>query len=341
MRENPGAKLKFGIDNFHDAISALQRAGRSGKIGNNTWVVEVHDLGGTQRGVGIKLHQTVIVSYFPEWITLNSGGYETVTTKARMNEVLPPWVRVMQERGEWFVRVTLGSHQGKHPFMDGMKIPVDPETYLPNPMRRPTRGHMGSFQSVSPREAQAIWARAMSEKQESPRAKYLREVARKPEGPITRADYLRAIRAPLAESPAQALEYRALEDRYRERPLAIWENPSARSEGDDIHGYVDQQGRLTDWHGKLSRWVVDRTVATYHNQDGDKSSAVILRCASKYVLAGYLLVDGGNLFRGELVRPELAERRAKALSEYWDDQDNEDRDTSWEDLPEGQLFPTD
>lgn len=220
MRDNPGAKLKVGIDNYHDAVAARQRFGYNGRIGHNTTIVDVGDdrFRGTE-GVGIKLHDTVIVAYFPSGIVLNSGRYRTVTTKARMNEVLPPYVRVFQEKYDWYVEVTKFPH-GMPPwhvpgekeqrpkvrldFEDHMMIPVDPETYLPNPMKRPTAKHLRStagrrdWGGVELQEAQAVWDRAMSRRPPSdPRAEFLAEASRKPLGPITHADYLKAIRAPL------------------------------------------------------------------------------------------------------------------------------------------------
>ncbi len=112
--ENAGARMATEISDYASAVKALDRAPRSGRIGNNTTIVEVEG-----RGIAIILHRTKIVTYYPDGrIVLNSGGYHTVTTKARMNEVLPPNVRVSQQRHEWYLY-----HNGERlPFEDGMEI---------------------------------------------------------------------------------------------------------------------------------------------------------------------------------------------------------------------------
>jgi hypothetical protein len=59
----------------------------------------------------IRLHKTDIIIKAPDGtITLNSGGWHTPTTKARMQ----PYARVRQDRGLWYI--------GKQPFFDGIKI---------------------------------------------------------------------------------------------------------------------------------------------------------------------------------------------------------------------------
>ncbi len=58
----------------------------------------------------IRLHQTDIVTFNanpkgqclqPISVTLNSGGWQTVTTKERMNRYLPPGISLCQEKSEW------------------------------------------------------------------------------------------------------------------------------------------------------------------------------------------------------------------------------------------------
>ena len=51
-------------------------------------------------------HQTKVVVWDDEKITLNSGGHMTATTKKRMNEVSEEYrlgYRVFQKAGEWFI----------------------------------------------------------------------------------------------------------------------------------------------------------------------------------------------------------------------------------------------
>lgn len=52
--------------------------------------------------IALKLHATDVVTYHKSGrVTLNSGGWRTATTKARMNEFSP--LRVSQDKGSWYV----------------------------------------------------------------------------------------------------------------------------------------------------------------------------------------------------------------------------------------------
>lgn len=82
------------------------------KIANNT----VQYYRGPARVV--MLHRTEILTFWPNGdIRLDSGGFMTPTTKARMNQFLPPGYRVYQEDWEWYLRYPDG---GIRPFRDGM-----------------------------------------------------------------------------------------------------------------------------------------------------------------------------------------------------------------------------
>ena len=69
----------------------------------------------------IRLHETDIIERHPDGrVVLNSGGWKTVTTKARLNEHSP--YRVWSDRGQWIV----GDPQNpdrRTPFFDGMILP--------------------------------------------------------------------------------------------------------------------------------------------------------------------------------------------------------------------------
>ncbi len=85
------------------------RSAADGKpVANNTRLVMRGD------SVALRLHSTDIVLFKPRGaVVLNSGGWKTVTTKARMNEFA---ARVWSERGTWHASV-----YGKSaPFADGM-----------------------------------------------------------------------------------------------------------------------------------------------------------------------------------------------------------------------------
>lgn len=93
---------------YHNAQLELAR-GRNGrrKIANNTYLYPVND------GIAVRLHATNVVVIHPDnTYTLNSGGWQTVTTKARLNEYSP--ARVCQRNGIWYV--------DGFPFVDGMKV---------------------------------------------------------------------------------------------------------------------------------------------------------------------------------------------------------------------------
>lgn len=84
----------------------------SRKIGNNTYAEILND-----DTVAIKLHSTYVVKIRADGTyTLNSGGWQTLTTKDRINQYSP--VRVYQRKFEWFVKI----NNKEYPFMDGMVV---------------------------------------------------------------------------------------------------------------------------------------------------------------------------------------------------------------------------
>ena len=87
----------------------------SRKINNNTFS---YNDGSSQKV--IRLHNTDIMHFQDNGsIMLDSGGWRTVTTKARMNEYLPSYYQVYQKNYTWYVSDGLGSI----PFYDGMTLP--------------------------------------------------------------------------------------------------------------------------------------------------------------------------------------------------------------------------
>ena len=78
------------------------------KIGNNTYLERRDD------DIALRLQNTDILLYHPDGkITLNSGGWRTVTTKARINEFLPAEWSLWQERGVWYLAYG-NSYQSHH-----------------------------------------------------------------------------------------------------------------------------------------------------------------------------------------------------------------------------------
>jgi hypothetical protein len=84
-----------------------------------TKVLDLSDKMGLKTAV--RYHDTNVVEFTPDTITLNSGGWLTATTKRRMNETasaygLDFWVS--QEDFKWWVGV--GPDRKPIPFSDGM-----------------------------------------------------------------------------------------------------------------------------------------------------------------------------------------------------------------------------
>jgi len=73
------------------------------------------------KNIAIQLHGTDVVTFAPSGaVTLNSGGWKTVTTKARMNEWAP--FQVWSDRGTWYVGSGILNGKPRVPFADGMTI---------------------------------------------------------------------------------------------------------------------------------------------------------------------------------------------------------------------------
>ena len=71
----------------------------------------------------VKLHNTIVVRFNASEVILNSGGWKTVTTKARMNQAANEYnlpYQVYQDKGEWYVNVL----DKTFTFQDGMIIKI-------------------------------------------------------------------------------------------------------------------------------------------------------------------------------------------------------------------------
>lgn len=72
----------------------------------------------------LRLHSTDILRIMPDGrVKLDSGGWQTVTTKDRMNRFLPAAYRIVQERGQWFVTRWYENDCDRIPYYDGMILP--------------------------------------------------------------------------------------------------------------------------------------------------------------------------------------------------------------------------
>ena len=82
-------------------------------------------------GMTVTYHSTPIVHVDPEGvITLNSGGWRSVTTKRKMNQAANEFglaYSVYQRKGEWFV----DHGHGEIPFVDGMVLDWRKERGVP------------------------------------------------------------------------------------------------------------------------------------------------------------------------------------------------------------------
>lgn len=95
--------------NYAEALAILEsgrtKASREArKIANNTWLGFLPSQEGEPRRIGVQLHATVVVTFHESGATsLDSGGYQTVTTKERINRYLAPGLSLYQEKHVWYV----------------------------------------------------------------------------------------------------------------------------------------------------------------------------------------------------------------------------------------------
>jgi hypothetical protein len=118
------------FDSYVAVVSELQR-GRGGrnamtrKVGNNTYL---HVPEGWQYGdaVYLKLHATDILTFTPDHVTYNSGGWQTSTTKERLNAYGP--VRISQRSHVWYVSASYDPASGWRElgiYADGLRASYD------------------------------------------------------------------------------------------------------------------------------------------------------------------------------------------------------------------------
>jgi hypothetical protein len=120
---------------YTEAREALNGRDRR-KIANNTTLVDLGD-----GAIGLRLHTTTVVTFCPDGsLVLNTGGWQTVTTKDRLNRVIRAhgW-SVYADRRVWHI-----AHRDGAPleFEDGFTIPPAPRE--PEPALDATVHHDGS-----------------------------------------------------------------------------------------------------------------------------------------------------------------------------------------------------
>lgn len=97
----------------YDTLSRMAKT-RKRKLANNTYL-NIREDG----GYAVRLHSTDVVIFYQDRIVLDSGGWQTVTTKDRMNGFSP--FMVYSDSGVWYVRT--GSQD--YPFADGITFHND------------------------------------------------------------------------------------------------------------------------------------------------------------------------------------------------------------------------
>lgn len=84
---------------YNEALSMVhgKTNRKSRKVGNNTYAEIEYD-----NSVSIRLHGTAVVRFYPNGLVkLNSGGWQTSTTKDRINKYSP--VKVYQKKYVWYL----------------------------------------------------------------------------------------------------------------------------------------------------------------------------------------------------------------------------------------------
>ena len=108
-----------GQGQFQVYVGLFRKTGKSisKRIANNTLEVNYPD--GRK---AYRLHDTDIVTYMPDGtIVLNTGGWDTMTTRARMSEYLPDGVEIWRRKGMSYV-VDRKNGDSMIPLSDGMKL---------------------------------------------------------------------------------------------------------------------------------------------------------------------------------------------------------------------------
>lgn len=94
--------------NFDEALAKLNGRDRC-KLENNTYLERL-----TADEIGVKLHSTIVVRYHRNGsVKVYSGGWHTVTTKARINDY--SLARIHQRKSAWYFA-------NGEPFTEGAEV---------------------------------------------------------------------------------------------------------------------------------------------------------------------------------------------------------------------------
>ena len=118
------AKLKATPKNFEQAVEVLKDR-ISMRLGNNTYL-EVTDSDPLHGFIGVRLHSTYIVKFWPDGqTTLHTGGWYTSTTKDRINQFISG--HVYQSGNQWYYTASIGQPNGMPVrFSEGMNVSSNP-----------------------------------------------------------------------------------------------------------------------------------------------------------------------------------------------------------------------
>jgi len=100
--------------NYESALETLKGRDRR-KLENNTYLEKNGDY------IAVRLHDTNIITFYPDKTIVTSGGWKTLTTKDRLNKYLPLRYSIYQANSIWYY--TIGSE--KYVFEDGMILSKD------------------------------------------------------------------------------------------------------------------------------------------------------------------------------------------------------------------------
>jgi hypothetical protein len=89
---------------------------------NKDWKLDNTEVVTCTNVADVFLHGNLIARIGETWIELFDGGWQTQTTKSRLNAILSafglPHEGIFQRKGEWFVNM----NHGTIPFFSGMRL---------------------------------------------------------------------------------------------------------------------------------------------------------------------------------------------------------------------------
>lgn len=119
--------------NYREATLILGKRDHK-KVANNTFLVRR-----AMFKIGLRLHNTDVLTFVPGATLYDTGGWRTVTTKRRFNDFGPSGVKVWSDKGEWAVY-----REGEYmePYFDGFAWYEDADGD-PHPRTQVTAGPEG------------------------------------------------------------------------------------------------------------------------------------------------------------------------------------------------------